>query len=430
MKKKEYAERYFVFTVGLFLIAFGIALSIRSGLGVIPVLCPPYIASLVFGSVTVGQAVIVLYTLFLLVQMAIQRSRYSKRQYLQVFLSSIIFGILIDATNVFTQHLVPTHYWHSVVLILTSTLFIGLGVVFEVTSKLLLLPVEGLALAISGAAKISFGRVKRVFDITMLLVAVAMAYFFGWHLLVEQGAMREGTLVSVLLVGLIAGKIQSMIGPRITAWLNRHNEKDVVLDSNITVITIAREFGSGGHEIGQRIANELGWSFIDQQLINKVVCDSGLPTSFIAQYEQNMSVWQRIWKNMWMDNIQPVEESFSPEDRLFVAQSKIIREEAQKGACVIVGRCANWILRDSPNCFHVFVTASMPFARRRVMEEFKYEGEKAYDEIVRINQARANHYNYYTNTHWGAPNNYDLCVKSSSLGIAGAVTAIMRAIKK
>ena len=64
------------------------------------------------------------------------------------------------------------------------------------------------------------------------------------------------------------------------------------------------------------------------------------------------------------------------------------------------------------------------------MEEFKYEGEKAYDEIVRINQARANHYNYYTNTHWGAPNNYDLCVKSSSLGIAGAVTAIMRAIKK
>ena len=429
MKKKEYAERYFLFTVGLFLMALGIALTIRSGLGVLPVICPPYIASLVCSSVTVGQATIVLYALFLLVQMAIQRARYSKRQYLQVFLSSIIFGILIDATNVFTQHLVPTYYWHSIVLILAGTFFIGLGVVFEVSSSLMLLPAEGMALAISGASKISFGKVKRFSDIAMIVAAVALAYFFGWKLITEDGVLREGSLLSILLVGLVAGKIQSMVGPRITSWLNRHNEKEITLDNNITVITIAREFGSGGHEIGQRIANELGWSFIDQQLINKAVRESGLPTSFIAQYEQNMSVGQRLWKNMWMDNIQPVEESFSPEDRLFVAQAKIIKEEAQKGSCVIVGRCANWILRDSPNCFHVFVTASMPFARRRVMEEFKYEGEKAYDEIVRINQARANHYNYYTNSHWGAPNNYDLCVKSSSLGIAGAVTAIMRAIK-
>ncbi|MBR5763739.1 MAG: hypothetical protein IKX93_03865 [Bacteroidaceae bacterium] len=235
MKKKEYAERYFVFTVGLFLMALGIALTIRSGLGVLPVICPPYIASLVCSSVTVGQATIVLYALFLLVQMAIQRARYSKRQYLQVFLSSIIFGILIDATNVFTQHLVPTYYWHSIVLILAGTFFIGLGVVFEVSSSLMLLPAEGMALAISGASKISFGKVKRFSDIAMIVAAVALAYFFGWKLITEDGVLREGSLLSILLVGLVAGKIQSMVGPRITSWLNRHNEKEITLDNNITV---------------------------------------------------------------------------------------------------------------------------------------------------------------------------------------------------
>ena len=126
----------------------------------------------------------------------------------------------------------------------------------------------------------------------------------------------------------------------------------------------------------------------------------------------------------------PVDESLSPDDRLFVAQSKIVRQAAGEGHCVIVGRCADAILKDRPGCLRVFVRADGDFARGQVARELGISREEAGREIDRINALRANHYNYYTGGKWNDPSHYDLVVDSSSLGIEGAVDAIMLALSE
>lgn len=188
--------------------------------------------------------------------------------------------------------------------------------------------------------------------------------------------------------------------------------------------------GSGGHEIGEKLAKRLGWKFYDRQLINLTVERSGLSTRYVERHDQRMTASQKVWKYITMDNIMPVDESLSPDDRLFVAQSKIVRQAAGEGHCVIVGRCADAILRDRPGCLRVFVRADGDFARGRVARELGISREEAGREIDRINALRANHYNYYTGGKWNDPFHYDLVVDSSSLGIEGAVDAIMLALSE
>ena len=207
-------------------------------------------------------------------------------------------------------------------------------------------------------------------------------------------------------------------------WLDRHQPVKQADEAGYTVVTIAREFGSGGHEIGEKLAARLGWKFYDRELVNLTVGNSGLSTRYVEAHDRRLTSFQRVWKDIWMDNLMPVDESLSPDDRLFVAQSRVIRHAADEGPCVIVGRCANVILKDRPQTFHVFISADAAFACQRIAAEQHLSSEEAMHEIHRINQLRANHYNYYTQQTWGDPSGYDLCIRSSSLGIEGAVDTI------
>lgn len=130
-----------------------------------------------------------------------------------------------------------------------------------------------------------------------------------------------------------------------------------------------------------------------------------------------------------MDNIFN-EENLSEDDRLFITQSKIIKEAGEKGNCVIVGRCADVVLQDYPNCFNIFVSADIDFAKKRVAEEFHMTEDEAIDYIKKINELRRNHYNYYTGRNWGEASRYDMYIKSSKIGIDKAVEAVYNAIKQ
>ena len=222
------------------------------------------------------------------------------------------------------------------------------------------------------------------------------------------------------------GKIQPRAG-FLVKWLERHRKVDGTV-KGYSVITIAREYGSGGHEIEEKLASRLGWKFYDRQLINLTVQQSGLSTSYVECHDQQMTASRSIWKYIRMDNIMPVDESLSPDDRLFVAQSKIINQAAEEGPCVIVGRCADVILRDHPGCLKVFIYADRSFEQKRIAHDLHISEEEAGREIERINTLRANHYRYYTGGKWGDPAGYDLSLKSSSLGIEGAVETILLAL--
>ena len=403
-------ERYATLIVGLFLMSIGIALSIHAQLGITPISCPPYVLSLGLRP-TVGQFTIAMHVLFVLIQVAILRRSFPKLQYMQLVMG-FLFGFFIDFSVWLTEWMAPEAYWMRVLYVIVGSAILAVGIVFEVTPKVMLIAGEGLMLVLAKLWKKPFGKVKIGFDCSLIAISLVFSFFlFG-----EIRGVREGTLISALLVGFFVGKIQ----PRMAwlgAWLDRHQQEAKASGAGYTVVTIAREFGSGGHEIGEKLAARLGWKFYDRELVNLTVGNSGLSTRYVEAHDQRLTSFQRVWKDIWMDNLMPVDESLSPDDRLFVAQSRVIRRAADEGPCVIVGRCANVILKDRPQTFHVFISADSAFACQRIAAEQHLSPDEALREYHRINQLRANHYNYYTQHVWGDPAGYDLCMGQRKINV-------------
>lgn len=423
MKSKELIERYATLVVALFCMSLGIALSIHAALGITPISCPPYVLSLGLRP-SVGQFTIAMHVIMVLLQVVLLRKDFPKIQYLQLAMA-FIFGFFIDIAVWLTAWMVPQSYVGQLVLVVVGAGVLAFGISLEVIANVMFIAGEGLTLALSKVLKKPFGHLKIGFDCTL----IAISLVFSWILFGEIRGVREGTIISALLVGFFVGRIQPHLG-----WLSRFLARRSVVVQAIkpeySVVTIGRQFGSGGHEIGEKLAKRLGWKFYDRQLINLTVEKSGLSTNYVERHEQQLSAAQSIWRDIMMDNIVPADERLSADDRLFVAQSKLVRSVAAEGPCVIVGRCGDFILKDNPQAFHVFVTSTPAFACERVQKEYHYDAEKAMREITRINKLRAYHYKYYTRQTWGDARHYDLFLKSSSFGIDGAVDTLERIIKR
>lgn len=422
MKTREFVERCAVFVTGLFVMALGIAFTLHADLGITPISCPPYVLSLGLRP-TVGQFTIAMHVIFVLLQLAILRRCFPPVQFLQVGVG-FLFGFFIDLAVWLTGWCAPEAYAARLFFVVLGSAVVAVGITLQVLPKLIFCAGEGLMLVISKRLGKPFGKVKVAFDCTLLSISLV----FSFMLFGEIRGVREGTVISAFLVGFFVGKAQPLVGG-LSRWLDR-NRRPAGRMEEYSVVTIAREFGSGGHEIGEKLAARLGWKFYDRQLINLAVEHAGLSTRYVERHDQRMTASQRVWKYVTMDNIMPVDESLSPDDRLFVAQSKLVRQAAALGRCVIVGRCADAILADRPGCLRVFVYADRDFACGRVAAQTGLPPEEAAREMDRVNALRANHYNYYTGGKWNDLSHYDLSLRSSSLGIDGAVDAIVLALSE
>lgn len=197
------------------------------------------------------------------------------------------------------------------------------------------------------------------------------------------------------------------------------------------VITISREYGSGGRRIGERVAERLGISFYDKKLINIAAEESGLSPEFIETHDQkinnsflfNIAVSGYYSGNVFNRN------NLLPEDKLFLTQTNIIRALAEKESCVIVGRCADYILRDRDDCFNVFVYSDMAHKIERAIREYGMALDKAEVELKKRDKARNNHYNHYTGQDWGQIRNYHLSVNSDFVGADNVVDMIVNVAK-
>jgi len=196
------------------------------------------------------------------------------------------------------------------------------------------------------------------------------------------------------------------------------------------IITISREFGSGGRLIGEKLAARLGVEFYDRSIIQMAAEKSGLSYKFIEQNEENVT-------NSLIFNISAA-SSFTQamtyfdtpvNDKTFFAQAEVIRELA-KNSCVIVGRCADYILREDPALVRLFITADLDDRARRAVEEYQYPSVTAAEKIRKIDKSRANYYKYYTGQPWGNLHNYDLIINTSFTGILGAVSVIMTMLEE
>lgn len=183
------------------------------------------------------------------------------------------------------------------------------------------------------------------------------------------------------------------------------------------IITISREFGSGGRTIGKKVAEALGLPCYDSELIQKMAVESGFHEQYVKDNSESAPVG-------FLSNL--TNRAFGPtnEDYLWEVQCRIITELAEKGSCVIVGRCADYILRDKADCLRVFIHADMDFRAKRIVEVYGEREASPEQRIKDKDKRRAAYHRFYTNMKWGHAQNYDITLNSGTLGIERCVDII------
>ena len=195
-----------------------------------------------------------------------------------------------------------------------------------------------------------------------------------------------------------------------------------------SIITISREFGSGGHSIGEAVAKKLGYRFFDRELVNQVAERSGFSPEFIEESGEYASAKNSLLFAIATAN-QYTMNGISMLDKLYIEQTKIIEEIAQEGSCVIVGRCADYILREYRDCLHVFIHADMKSRAKRIVERFGEQERPAEKRLNENDQRRKRYYKNYPGRTWGQAQNYDLCLNSGVLGSERCVELIAAACR-
>lgn len=193
-----------------------------------------------------------------------------------------------------------------------------------------------------------------------------------------------------------------------------------------SVITIGREFGSGGREIGKRLAEKYGIPFYDKELLEQAARDSGICEELIVRHDESVTnsfLYSLVMGTYPMSADGRINPEIPLNQRIFLAQFDTIRKLG-KQPCVIVGRCADYVLSDCENRISVFITGNMFEKKRRIGERYDIEKHKLEDFIRKTDKRRANYYEYYTDKKWGAAANYHLTINSSMVGIDGAVKLI------
>lgn len=197
------------------------------------------------------------------------------------------------------------------------------------------------------------------------------------------------------------------------------------------IINVGRQLGSGGHDIGRMLALDFGARYYDRELLNLAAKESGFSEKFFEENDERKGFLKGLFnvQTSHFSGGSLYKSNFSQES-LFQFQSDAIRKAAAESSCVFVGRCADYILRDFPNVVNIFVTASMDYRIRQIMNKQHLNEEAARSYIEKRENQRAEYYNYYTGKKWGHAASYDLCIDSSVLGIMETEKLIAEFIRK
>ena len=201
---------------------------------------------------------------------------------------------------------------------------------------------------------------------------------------------------------------------------NSEKAKETLKDK--ITITISREYGSGGRYIGQLVADKLGIKLYDKEFVEKLAVETGLTEEYIENNEQKRNALDALNSGYYF--------GMNNSDELFIKESELIKEIANKESCVIIGRCADFILKDNSNVIKVFVYSNMEDEVKRATKFYGLDEKNAKKEIKRINKLRANHYKYYTEKEWKDNSNYDICINSDVLGVEKSAELIYNLIEE
>ncbi len=374
---------------------------------------------------TLGQFTIFFSILLILIQLIILRRNFKIEHLLQIPIS-ILFGYFIDLTMIMLGFVNPEAYIFKIIYLLIGCVILGFGVYIEVLANVAMLPGESFVRAVSSTWHTEFGSTKVAFDVSLTVIAGLLSLIFAHRL----DGVREGTIIAALLVGFIArlfGRALAFAEPLLfpqsaAKKSDEGTDSDAVASDSSIVIVIGRQYGSGGHDIGEMLAKNLGFAFYDNEIIQMAAGSTGYTPQFIKEREENMtnSLLYDLVNQMYIYS----DVHNAPQDEIFESETKVIRDLADQGNCVILGRCADYVLRDRPNCLKVYLHAPESYRISRVMERENLSETDALQKIRRMDRRRSDNYHYYTRRIWGHSENYDLTL-DTSIG-AEAVQKIIR----
>lgn len=421
--RKFLVRRYVLFVIALFVNAFGIAFITKALLGTSPITSVTYVLSM-FTSLTMGEWTVILnisFVLFELMLMTKADVREDLRIYLLQIPVSLCFGTFIDFSMSALSWLQPANYLLQLGTLAVGCVILAAGIALEVKVNVGMAAGEYFVKVISKRFKGDFGYVKLGFDIALVALSCTLSLVFMSGI----KGVREGTVAAALAVG----PIVHFISPYfrfLDKWIGdgkcAAGASRKVRPGHV-VITIAREFGSGGHILGEMLSKSLGIRLYDREFITMAAKDSGIDEDFIRKNEQSIpSYWLKciVSRNFGAS----LGRSLSPDDVLFLSESRIIQRLADEAPCIIIGRCADFVLKDNPGVVRVFCCSNPETACKRGVAEYGLPEDKALSEIRRVNRARVAHYEYYTGGKWGDPHHFDLIINTSLVSLDVACTLV------
>ena len=199
---------------------------------------------------------------------------------------------------------------------------------------------------------------------------------------------------------------------------------------NAKIITISREFGSGGRSIGKLVAEQLGYVFYDKALVERIAKESGYAEDFIERRGEDATSKSSFLFNLSRSGGGGFDGMPAITDKLYVIQYNTIKKLAEESPCVIVGRCSDYILRNEPDSLHVFIHADAEFRARRIVEIYGERDNAPLKRVEEKDKKRQVYYKNYTGRIWGMSENFDLCLNSGKIGIEKCAEIIVGLAKK
>ena len=250
---------------------------------------------------------------------------------------------------------------------------------------------------------------------------IILSHIFGLMGVLYAGPVADG--IAFILAAILLIREIKHLKANGTETKTEKEEMNVTANlENQIIITLSREYGSGGRYIGKLVAEKLGIKLYDKEFVAKLAEETGLSSEYIENNEQKRGALETLNNGYY--------SGLSNSDELFIKESELIKKVASENSCVIVGRCADFILKENKNVFKVFVYSNMENKIKRTTNIYGLDKNKAEKEINRINKLRANHYKYYTEKDWNNPENYDICINSDALGVERASDLICEMLKE
>ncbi len=438
-----WSKRLLIYVLGLFLMAMGVVFSSRSSLGVSPVSSLGnvlYQIALNAGApafFNLGNCTTLVFCVYLVAEALLLLRDFDPTIPLQV-VASLLFGQLVNLAGTVLKGLpAPGSYVMQLVYLLVSIPLVAAGVLLYLSPSVMPMPGEGLTLAGSRRTGLSVGTTKTIFDCTVVVLSVVVSLLYFRALV----GVREGTVICALLVGFVLKLFQKPFQKPLLRFVERESKVNRALDEDAAgyltdmegnpkiIITIGREYGSGGHEIAERLAERLDIPFYDRQIDRLAAQQCGIPLSKMEAISRRMEhpgLYGLLDANYAMTG-----DALAPDEQLFVAQSKVIRQIAAGGeSCVILGRCSDYLLYNDPNCFRVFIHARPDIRVKRTMAVFGVSEEEARRRMESADRARTEYYRRFTGREYGQQKWYHLGLDSGLLGTEESVESIINILRR